>query len=147
MNMDMYNQVKGALRSGKSLDDIMNEFSAMAAAAEQELKPGTPIADHCLYAQTICDAMDAIDDNGCKNVNPIATLVAAWLVENGVTPDDVFDSYGEFIGKVKDQLDHNLSAFKTACEVAKVQKNGASDSQLIGMVFKYLGDQLKDTLN
>lgn len=147
MNMDMYNQVKEALKNGKSLDDIVGDISAMAAAAEQELKPQTPIADRCLNPRTIDDATAAIDYDHCKDSTPLTILIAAWLVENDVAPDGLFDSYGEFLDKIDEQLKRDLEAFKTAQKFAQMQKDGASDSQLANFFFKTLGDQLKELMN
>lgn len=144
MDAQMYNLVKTAIKDGKSIDDIMAEVNAMAQTANKELQPHAPLLEkYCRRAQSYSIAAD---NEGRVDKESLVSIVAAYFVQHGFNPDPCFENEADFRAHITGILDRGLSSSKVAADLAQMEKEGASDDEMLKVMFSEIGSMLTNAL-
>lgn len=117
MDMQMYNLVKNAMKEGKSAEDLVKEINSMAATAKKELEPKEPIKKEYVNKLLYGAAPD-----GKVRKTTLITLIAAYFVQNGFNPDEVFDTENQYRSYISSLIDGILKCGKMLERTAKASK-------------------------
>ena len=137
MDMQMYNLVKNAMKEGKSAEDLVREFNSMAATAKKELEPKEPIKRAYLTK-----SHGAIPNKVDKA--PLITLLAAYFVQNGFNPDEVFENENQYRDYIGSLIDGILKGGKMLEKTVKTSKEAGEDEFTMGL--RAFGNLLADLL-
>lgn len=133
MDNNMYKLVQDAIKSGRSIEDLVAEVRQTADTVRKD----TPsvkedVLNHAkmngLIAAGIANEHSMIDTDQLVNV------IAAWMVQNGFDPDGVVEDRNEVVDAVKKLLNSDLDICKTGVRFVK------------GPVSMSIGSLLKDLL-
>lgn len=129
MDMQMYERVKAAIQDGKSLEDVVAEVNAMAQTAKKELEPKTPMKDKYgkTYGGLRVDIPTKID--GTINKDGLVTVMMMYFTQQGLNPDECFDTEADFREHIEKILDRGLICSKAAQNMVNLERNGASDGE------------------
>lgn len=149
MNMELYNQVRDMMRSGKSMEDVQHELYAMAETAAKEVQPQTPIADYFANRDNIDRFKAAVVDprDGGINLYPLQMLVCAYFIQDGFKADRVHDNVDEYIDSIKKWFNQQADVLKYLDDIADMAENGSSDEEMIGAIFGKAAALLKSALS
>lgn len=144
MDTHMYNLVKDAIKDGKSIDTIIAEVNALAQTAQKELQPQAPLLEkYCRRAQSYSITAD---DEGRVGRESLITAIATYFVQHGFNPDPCFDNEADFHAHIAGILDRGLSSSKVAADFAQMEKEGASDDEMLSVVLSEIGSMFTNAL-
>lgn len=132
MDKQMYDLVKAAIKEGKSLEAVVAEVKAMGKAAEEDLKPKTPIADK--WGKTAKNYTIYGDDNGLIDKDYLVGCIMVYFVQNGFHPDDCFKSDSEFRNHITEMLDQWVALSKNAERFYTLELNNANAAEILGAI-------------
>ena len=145
MDMQMYNLVKAAINEGKPLESVINEVKIMGETAQKELAPQTPIADK--WGRRANSYFIDTTSSGLVNKHSLVGVMMAYFVQHGFAPDSCFDTEDEFRDAITGILDRGLDSSKAAANIAQMEKNGATDAEMLDAMFSAIGKMARDAFD
>ena len=144
MDTKMYELVKAAIKEGKSIEEVMAEVNTLAVAAQEEMKPHAPLLEkYCVHAPLY---QIKADKSGLVERDSLISAIATYFVQRGFNPDPCFDTEGEFRDHIAGILDRGLDASKAAADLHQMEMEGASDDEMLAVMFKQIGDMAANAL-
>lgn len=126
MDNSVYEAIKAALATGKNPDDIAADLKKLVARAEKELRPKTPVRDEALKQDILTNAKVNIYDTKLNITRKeLKQLIAAYLCQRGVMPDNFVSTYKDYLNIIGDCLDNMVTTLKATR--AKEYKGSLSD--------------------
>ncbi len=150
MNQEIYNLIKQAVADGTPVEDVMNQVEAVVSKVkeEAEAKSKTPITDIMLDPYTIANICDKIlDASGNINESALAQIIGVYMCQHGVIPDNLVDTYGDFIITINRDLESTLDAFKRLDNIKQKQKSGASERDIASTIMNDMIELLTSSFN
>lgn len=133
MDNNMYKLVQDAIKSGRSVEDLVAEIRQTA----DTVRATTPnvkedILNHFKMNGLI--ACGIANEHGMIDTDQLVDVIAAWMVQNGFDPDGVVEDRNEVVDAVKELLNSDLSICKTGARLVKGPANMSIESLLKGLL-------------
>lgn len=133
MDTNMYKLVEDAIKSGKSVDDLIAE---MRQTADTVCK-NTPSVKEDILKHVKMNGLKLCgiaNEYGTIDTDQLVDTIAAWMVQNGFEPDGAIKSREEVAEAIKCLLEDDLKICKTGVKLVQMP-NGLSINSLLSGLF------------
>lgn len=133
MDTNMYKLVEDAIKSGKSVEDLVAEIRQTADTVRKDTSSvKEDILNHVKMNGLI--ACGIANEHGMIDTDQLVDTIAAWMVQNGFDPDGVVEDRAEVVKAIKELLNSDLSICKTGARLVKGPPNMSIESLLKGLL-------------